>query len=163
MHQHPDPENDEQQPKGYQQQAQPEFKNVKQCKHKYSFQSFVLSSSAALSIACRNEGTCSSSFSNLIPVRLSMIGGSCATICVTSPVSLLAPPPPTPLPELMITILSVFASGSLILPATSGRIRIIISTTAASLYCLNDSALTLMASAVAFPCASITAASANPR
>ena len=35
--------------------------------------------------------------------------------------------------------------------------------TAASLYCLNDSALTRIASAVALPCASMTAASARPR
>ncbi len=97
-----------------------------------------------------------------MPVRLSITGGNWAMICVTSPVSLLAPPP-APLPELMMTIFSVLDSGSLILPATSGSTRTIISITAASLYCLKDSALTRIASAVALPCASMTAASARPR
>ena len=39
----------------------------------------------------------------------------------------------------------------------------IISTTAASLYCLNDSAFIRIASAVDLPCASMMAASAKPR
>ena len=63
----------------------------------------------------------------------------------------------------MMTIFSVLDSGSLILPAISGITRMIISMTAASLYCLNDSALTRIASAVALPCASMTAAWARPR
>src|SRR4051794_28055565 len=54
---------------------------------------------ASLPIALRSAGTCSSNFSNFTPVRLSRTGGNCAMICVTSPVSLLAPPP-GPLPEL---------------------------------------------------------------
>ena len=54
-----------------------------------------------------------------------------------------------------MTIFSVLESGSLILPATSGRMRTIISMTAASLYCLNDSAFSRIASAVALPCASM--------
>ena len=61
---------------------------------------------------------------------------------VTSPVSLLAPPP-GPLPLLMMTIFSVLDSGSLILPAISGRTRTIISMTAASLYCLKRLGLQL--------------------
>src|SRR5205807_6457743 len=65
--------------------------------------------------------------------------------------------------ELIMTIFSVFESGSLILPAISGRMRMIISMTAASLYSLNESAFIRIASAVALPWASIIAASARPR
>ena len=36
------------------------------------------------------RGICCNSFSNFTPVKLSSTGGSCAMICVTSPVSLLA-------------------------------------------------------------------------
>ena len=43
----------------------------------------------SLPIAALRAGTCSSSFSNFTPVRLSSTGGSWAMICVTSPVNLL--------------------------------------------------------------------------
>jgi len=83
-------------------------------------------------------------------------------IWVTSPVMRLAPPP-APLPELMMTILSVLASGSLIRAAISGRTLTSSSMTAASLYCWKARALRRVASALALHCASMMAASASPR
>ena len=62
-------------------------------------------------IALFSAGTCSSSLSNFTPVSASRTGGSWLRIVVTSPVSLLAPPP-GPEPALMMTIFSVFASGA---------------------------------------------------
>src|ERR1035438_5100127 len=64
-----------------------------------------LFSSLAPSIAFRSAGTCWSSFSNLMPVRLSITGGNWLMIWVTSAVILLAQPPGPP--PLIITIFSV--------------------------------------------------------
>src|SRR5437016_3507431 len=173
--QHPDPENETRQADQSAEQTQEHhFQAAQKTKHHRvlssglgrfpRFRSNVRGhfSDESFPIVFFSAGTCSSNFSNFTPVKLSRMGGNWLMICVTSPVSLLAPPP-GPLPLLIMTIFSVLLSGSLILPATSGIIRTIISITAASLYCLNDSAFCCIAEAVALPCASMMAASARPR
>src|SRR5216117_668794 len=155
VNQHPDPKHEEDRKETQQQDDSQSAQDSSE--HSYSF----FFSVSFCRIAFFNAGTCSSSFSNFTPVRLSSTGGSCAMICVTSPVSLLAPPP-GPLPELMMTIFSIFASGSLMRPAMSGSTLTSSSMTAASLYCWNASAFRRVASAVALPCAMMMSAWARP-